>query len=194
MTGLCEGFSHHQPVSGKCDEFTSGTHLCLFMCVHESHICVFCLFVPSFTYVSPFFPISLPPPLLSLSMYTSFSRFPPCCQPCHLPIAPLPSRVRSRVLTLGFVQICSLRGWEVVVRAKKNSLALSLTTRLVFQMKPNENSIFYPCYSLPPILHPSLPACIPPSPPLVPPICRLISHSCLCLFNTLAQSVKVSLW
>lgn len=92
---------------------------------------------------------------LSLPMYTSFFCIPPLLlstlPPPHLP---LPSRVRSRVLTLGFVQICSLQGWKVVMRAKKNSLAPSLTTRLVFQMKPNENSIFYPCYSLPPILQP----------------------------------------
>lgn len=106
------------------------------------------------------------------SMYTSFSHVPLYCQACHLLISPLP-RVRSRVLTLGFVQICSLRGWKVVMRAKKNSLALSLTTRLVFQMKPNENSILYPCYSLPPPHPPSPPSCIPPCP--APLMCRLIS-------------------
>lgn len=92
---------------------------------------------------------------ISRPMHTSFSHVPPYCRACHLLISPLP-RVRSRVLTLGFVQICSLRGWKVVMRAKKNSLALSLTTRLVFQMKPNENSILYPCYSLAPILRPLL--------------------------------------
>lgn len=103
-------------------------------------------------------------PTSSLWLYIQLSlALPlPYCQLCHLPIAPLPSRVRSRVLTLGFIQICSLRGWKVVMRAKKNSLALSLTTRLVFLMKPNENSIFSPCYSLPPILHLSFPACVPP--------------------------------
>lgn len=141
-----------------------------------------------------FSPISLSPKLsptfLSLSTYTSFSRFTPYCQPCHLPIPALHSRVRSSVLTLGFVQICSLRDWKVVMRAKKNSLAQSLTTMLVFLMKPNENSIFYPCYSLPPILHPSLPAWIPPSPPLAPLICRLISYSCLYLFNTVQHYLQ----
>lgn len=105
-----------------------------------------CLFVPLSTSFSALLPLSV---FLSLSSLR--------CQPCHLPIAPLPSRVRSRVLTLGFIQICSLRGWKVVMRAKKNSLALSLTTRLVFLMKPNENCIFSPCYSLPPILHLSIP-------------------------------------
>lgn len=63
----------------------------------------------------------------------------------------LPSRVRSRVLTLDSFQICSLWGWKAVMRAKKNSLALSLTTSHVFQMKPNENSIlFLGLPSLPP--------------------------------------------
>lgn len=101
------------------------------------------------------------------------------------PPLPLPRRARSAVLTLGFVQICSLRGWKVVMRAKKNSLALRLTTRRVFQMKPNENSIFCPCYS-PPSHPPSLYA-----PILAPLMCRLISHSCRRLFNTLARPVKV---
>lgn len=91
--------------------------------------------------------------LLLLLTSTAFFAFSLYCQPCHLPIVPLPSRVGSRVLTLGFIQICSLRGWKVVMKAKKNSLALSLTTRLVLLMKPKENSIFCPCYSFPPILH-----------------------------------------
>lgn len=52
-----------------------------------------------------------------------------------------PFRLKSRVLTLGLVQICRLHGCEVVMRAKKNSLALSLTTRLVCRTKPNKNSI-----------------------------------------------------
>lgn len=73
--------------------------------------------------------------------------------------SPLPSRARSGVLTLGFVQICSLWRWKVVMGAKKNSLAQTLTTMLVFLMKPNENSIFYPCYSLPS-------SSLPPPPPL----------------------------
>lgn len=90
-------------------------------------------------------------------VHAYFSCFPPYCQPCHLLISSLPSRVRSRVLTLGFVQICSLREWKVVMRAKKNSLALSLTTKLVSLMKPNENSIFCPCYSPhPPCFSPCL--------------------------------------
>lgn len=91
--------------------------------------------------------------LFLLLTSTAFFAFSLYCQPCHLPIVPLPSRVGSRVLTLGFIQICSLRGWKVVMKAKKNSLALSLTTRLVLLMKPKENSIFCPCYSFPPILH-----------------------------------------
>lgn len=91
--------------------------------------------------------------LLLLLTSTAFFAFSLYCQPCHLPIVPLPSRVGSRVLTLGFIQICSLRGWKVVMKAKKNSLALSLTTSLVLLMKPKENSIFCPCYSFPPILH-----------------------------------------
>lgn len=85
-------------------------------------------------------------PFLSLYMLLLLCLY---CQPCHLPMAPHPSRVRSSVLTLGFIQICSLQGWKVVMRAKKNSLALNPTTRLVFLTKPNENSIFSPCYSLP---------------------------------------------
>lgn len=84
-----------------------------------------------------------------LSLFPSLSTSPPPR------LSPLPRRVRSAVLTLGIVQICSLRGWKVVMRAKKNSLALRLTTRRVFQMKPNENSIFCPCYS-PPSHPPSL--------------------------------------
>ncbi|TNN29049.1 hypothetical protein EYF80_060803 [Liparis tanakae] len=81
------------------------------------------------------------------------------------------SRVRSTVLTLGFVQIC-LRGWTVVMRAKKNSPAVSLTTRLVFLMKPNENSIFSP-FVIPSRLSRlslslSLCAHISPPPPLAP--------------------------
>lgn len=91
--------------------------------------------------------------LLLLLTSTAFFAFSLYCQPCHLPIIPLPSRVGSRVLTLGFIQICSLRGWKVVMKAKKNSLALSLTTSLVLLMKPKENSIFCPCYSFPPILY-----------------------------------------
>lgn len=118
------------------------------------HVCV------KVTYITvPFIlPFLLPPVIF----YPHFSStrvvfcFPPYCQPCHLPISPLPSRVRNRVLTLGFVQICRLRGWKVVMKAKKNSLALSLTTRLASLMKPNENSIFYPCYSLPPSVAPCL--------------------------------------
>ncbi|MEQ2309933.1 hypothetical protein AMECASPLE_003648 [Ameca splendens] len=80
--------------------------------------------------------LSIPP--LSVTVYISFL-LSSYCQPCHLPIARLP----RGVLTLGFFQICSLQAWKVVMRAKKNSLALSLTTRLVFLMKPNENSIFF---------------------------------------------------
>lgn len=125
----------------------------------EQHICAsshMFLEVMNVFFIHFLTSISLPPKLppffstfSSVYMYTYFSCFPPYCQPCHLLISPLPCRVRSRVLTLGFVQICSLREWKVVMRAKKNSLALSLTTKLVFLMKPNENSIFCPCYPLP---------------------------------------------
>lgn len=125
-------------------------------------------------------------------MYTSLSRIPPYCQPCHLPIPPLPSRVRSSVLTLGFVQICSLRGWKVEMRAKKNSLVQSLTTMLVFLMKPNENSIFYPCYSLSPSHPPSFSPCLhPPFSTSDASNFQTISSSCPYLFNTPAPSVNV---
>lgn len=191
MTGLCEGFSHHHAVSGKFDKFTSGTHLSLFTCVHKNDTCMFSFALSLLSPRALLFPIylptqaSLPPFPVYVYIFLSLSPFLSTWPPPHLP---LPSRVRSRVLTLGFVQICSLQGWKVVMRAKKNSLALSLTTRLVFQMKPNENSIFYPCYSLPSILKPSLlsPVCIPPYPLLAPPHCRHISYSCLSLFNILA--------
>lgn len=104
------------------------TSVPLHVCAWKAHTCFLslCPFPHLRFSFSPFLFLQQCPSLPSRSMYTSFSRFPPHCQPCHLPISPLPSRVRSRVLTLGFVQICSLRGWEVVVRAKKNSLALSL--------------------------------------------------------------------
>lgn len=94
--------------------------------------------------------------LPSLPLSTS----PSSALPSTLPTSPsLPVPELGAVLTLGFIQIYSLQNWKVVMRAKKNSLALSLTTRLVFLMKPNENSIFSPCYSLPPILHLSLCSC-----------------------------------
>lgn len=71
------------------------------------------------------------------------------CFPLTVNLATSPvTRLPHRVLTLGFIQICSLQAWKVVMRAKKNSLALSLTTRLVFLMKPNENSIFF-CLVIP---------------------------------------------
>lgn len=97
-----------------------------------------------------FLPFLSPYILLLLCLY---------CQPSHLPIAPRP----SRVLTLGFIQICSLQGWKVVMRAKKNSLTLNPTTELVFLTKPNENSIFSPCYSLPSTIFTS--RFMPPLPP-----------------------------
>lgn len=134
--------------------------------------------------------LSLPSPtaplevsLLTLPAYVHIFLSPPLA--VNFATSPsLPSLAeRSRVLTLGFVQICSLRGWKVVMRAKKNSLALSLTARLVSQMKPNENSIFSPCYCLPPV-----PACIPRSPALAPLICQLISYFCRCFFNTLRSA------
>lgn len=62
---ICEGFSHHQPLIGTCDKFTSETCLCFFICENES------------TFLSKVIPLPSPYVYSFLCFFPVLSTLPP---------------------------------------------------------------------------------------------------------------------